>query len=596
MDRTKHSRVGLVILVTAVLALVIAQALFLWLLFGAGRYVCVAEDFFPSLGGVPLGVYGIGAVGFLLFPCVVGMAVHFMLMRRRFDEESGASENFHSIATEMFSRLDTGVIVLDRDYRVLMRNPASERILELSPGTIAPGTVWSSFVNPVLVPVAERLADSLDRSVPFSREFRVFLPSGVRCVRLELNSFEAPLSGLLYALIIVDNTREDEIKQKLVQQLEETHRHAVAKDNFFANMSHEIRTPINAILGMTYFAKSFAKEPKAIEYIEKIENASDILLGIVNDILDFSKMQEHKFSLNPETFNLYGMRKVLLDLFADKAKQKGLDLAIDIGCPEEFYVFADQFRLTQIFMNLLSNSIKFTDEGQVHVSANVELVTNEVILRCAVRDTGCGLDEDEISRLFTDFEQFGKVLVKNQEGTGLGLAITKRLVELMNGVIWVDSTPGKGSIFHFVVVLKRSGAKGPVPVDASLPHVELRTRRVLVVEDNEINAEIAGTLLAESGCTVEYASDGVEAVEMCRDREPDYFDLVLMDIHMPRMDGYQAARIIKEELGVSCPILAVTATSDNTDQLEKNRDVIANYLLKPYTPGVFKAIFGKGGR
>ncbi len=595
MKKKKISQAGVVALVAAAAAFAIAQTLFLWNLHRAFAAVEASGLPCPTFAGIPLGAYGGGAIALLLLLCFVSYAV-WRKKDRITADKSEEMDNFERISRELFDRLDSGIVVLDRDYRVVVFNSAAERILDLKPGFLRKGTVWSDLVNPVLVPVAERLADSLDRGVAFSREFRVFLPQGVRCVKVDLATFETPRSGIIYPMYLTDNTREDEIKQKLVQQLEETHRHAVAKDNFFANMSHEIRTPINAILGMTYFAKNHASDPKAIEFIQKIENASDILLGIVNDILDFSKMKEHKFSLNPETFNLYGMKKILADLFIDKAARKGLEFTIDFACPEDFYVFADQFRLTQIFMNLVSNAIKFTDTGLVHVSANVETLSEEVILRCAVRDTGCGLDEDELSRLFTDFEQFGKVLVKNQEGTGLGLAIAKRLVELMHGVIWVDSTPGKGSIFHFVVVLKRSGATSPVTSDNTLPRVELKTRRVLVVEDNEINAEIAGNLLAESGCTVEFAQDGVEAVELCKTRSPDYFDLVLMDIHMPRMNGYEAARIIKRDLGVICPILAVTATSDNAEELESNRDVIANYLLKPYNPGVFKTIFGMADR
>lgn len=591
MNKRLYAYIGVSTLVAIAAAFVIVQILFVWMLIHTGTAICPGVASCPIIFGMPKMLLLYIGLSALLVASVTSLAVFLFRTRKLYSEQNTDSENFKRIAAELMERLETGILVLDRTLRVVIANPACARILDLPVPSIVPGTPWSEIANPVLMPVSERIVDAVERGESLSREFRVFLPSGVRCVRMELAFFDTGAAGVHSVLFLTDNTREDEIKQKLVLQLEETHRHAVAKDNFFANMSHEIRTPINAILGMTYFAKSVAKEERVVGYIEKIESASDILLGIVNDILDFSKMQEHKFSLNPETFNLYGMRRILFDLFADKAAQRGLDFMIDFACSEDFYVYADQFRLTQVFMNLVSNAIKFTDVGMVHVTANVETLGTEVILRCAVRDTGCGLDEDEVSRLFTDFEQFGKVLVKNHEGTGLGLAITKRLVELMHGVIWVDSSVGKGSVFHFVVVLKHAIQQKPENESAELPHVELKSHRVLVVEDNEINAEIAGTLLAESGCTVEYAFDGVEAVELCRSRDVGYFDLVLMDIHMPRMNGYDAARALKKDIGVLCPVFAVTATSENTDQLEANRDVIAGYVPKPYNPLVFKAIF-----
>jgi len=346
---------------------------------------------------------------------------------------------------------------------------------------------------------------------------------------------------------------------------------------------------------MTYFVKNLTTDPRGLDYIQKIENASELLLAVVNDILDFSKMQEHKFTLKPETFNLTDLKKILSDLFSLKAEQKGLVLTIDFDCPDSFEVMGDQFRLTQVFMNLVSNAIKFTDSGFVSVFLNHEIIGNEIILRCTVRDTGCGLSEEDGFKLFTDFAQFGKVLVKNHEGTGLGLAICKRLVELMDGVIWVDSTPGAGSSFHFVVVLKKNETVAPAVFPETLPRIPFKSGRVLIVEDNEINAEIAGTLLAEVGCTAEYAFDGLEAVENCGSHPADYYDLVLMDIHMPRLNGYDAARILKQDLALACPVIAVTATSETTEQLEANRDIIAAYILKPYDPAVFRALFGING-
>ena len=521
------------------------------------------------------------------------LAIILLLALLRKSERSRMwHDNFFNIYESVFLNLTTGLIIADSDRRILYLNPAARELVRQDPDKKLVGLLYTQIVDPLLVPVVERLSSAFDTGENFTREFRVYLPDGIRCVKCDFYTMPESGLGRIYVISLEDKTDEDNIRQKLSAQLEETHRYAHAKDNFFANMSHEIRTPINAILGMTYFVKTVSTEKKTLDYIRKIESASEMLLGVVNDILDFSKMQENKFTLKPENFNLADIRKILQDLFALKAEQKGLDLNIEFDCPDNFFVYGDQFRMTQIFMNLVSNAVKFTDRGLVSISLNHEVIGNDVILRCTVRDTGCGLSEDDISRLFTEFEQFGKVLVKNHEGTGLGLAISKRLVELMHGVIWVDSTLNKGSSFHFVVVLKKPVSTITPDVSASLPRVIRSTGRVLVVEDNEINSEIAQSLLAELGLSVDQAADGIEAIEICRTRDRDYYDLILMDIHMPRMNGYDTARVLKTELALTCPILAVTATSENSDTLEANRDVIAGAILKPYSPGVFKALFG----
>lgn len=525
-------------------------------------------------------------------PCIgLALVIVLFVLNKKEEDKSVLNASLAHFYQSVFFGLSTGLMVLDQNGRVRYINPACCRLLGWD--SVSPPQLihYSELVDPLLVPISERLAASIETGEHFSREYRVFLPSGVLCIQCDFYSLRDTRLGQIFVISLEDRSREDAIKQKLSLQLEETHRYAVSKDNFFANMSHEIRTPINAILGMTYFARNVCNSDKCLEYIAKIENASELLLSVVNDILDFSKMQEHKFSLNPENFNLHDLKKILLDLFSLKAEQKGLTLLIEFDCPELFYVNGDQFRLTQVFMNLVSNAIKFTDKGFISVSLNHEIIGQEVILRCTVRDTGCGLSEDALAKLFTDFEQFTQVLVKTHEGTGLGLAICKRLVELMHGVIWVDSEVGKGASFHFVVVMKKVTELSGDDLAVSLPKIRRNTGRVLVVEDNDINSEIAETLLASAGCTVERATNGLEAIDMCRVRDKAYYDLVLMDIHMPRMNGYDAARVLKNELGIACPILAMTASTESADSLEFNGDAIAGYIMKPYDPDVFKDLF-----
>jgi signal transduction histidine kinase len=529
------------------------------------------------------------SIGFIML-CMI-LIVMLLITIRKADEDRAYHNEFFRLYRSVFSNINTGLLVFDSNRRLSYLNDAARIMIHHDVDMELSGISIDDIVDPLLVPVFERISTAMDNGENFSREYRVFLPDGVRCVKCDFYTVSEDGLERIFFMSLTDKTDEDAIRQKLSIQLEETHRYVTAKDNFFANMSHEIRTPINAILGMTYFVKNLTTEQKCLEYIQKIESSSEILLGVVNDILDFSKMQGNKFTLKPENFNLSDIRKILFDLFGLKAEQKDLELDIQFDCPEFFFVYGDQFRLTQVFMNLVSNAIKFTDRGFISVSLNHEIIGNEIIIRCTVRDTGVGLSEDDIARLFTDFEQFGKVLVKNHEGTGLGLAISKRLVELMHGVIWVDSTLGKGSSFHFVVVLKKPESTFIQTFPSDLPRIVRKTNRVLLVEDNEINTEIAESLLGELGLSVDHAGDGLSAIDLCRSHEPDYYDLILMDIHMPRMNGYDAARVLKKEMSLSCPILAVTATSENNDTLEANKDVISGAILKPYSPGVFRILF-----
>jgi len=486
-----------------------------------------------------------------------------------------------------YDGLSTGVLVLDRYAKIRYIDTAFCRYIGCNDKEPLLLAHYSCLVDPMLLPVAEKLAQALESGESFSREYRVFLPSGIRCFTCHYYSAQDAQLGRISIVSLEDRTREDAIKQKLSRQLEETHRHALARDNFFANMSHEIRTPINAVLGMAYFAKKLSQNEKCREYIQKIENASELLLGVVNDILDFSRMQESKFSLNPETFNLFDLRKILLDLFTLKAEQKGLEFLVEFNCPDPLPVYGDQFRLTQIFMNLAGNAIKFTDQGLVAVALNYEKIGPDIILRCSVRDTGCGLSEEDVGKIFTDFEQFGQVLVKSHEGTGLGLAICKRLVELMNGVIWVDSTPGKGSSFYFVVMLQDPAESGQ-HTGNTLPRVKNRYAQILLVDPSEINSEIAVTLLNTLGYTGVTATTLERALDLCQSGSSGYYDAIAIDVLLTRNGGREPLARIREEAGEECPILGILG--QNYEEAEED-DAFDGFLHRPYSPEEFRDFF-----
>ncbi len=349
-----------------------------------------------------------------------------------------------------------------------------------------------------------------------------------------------------------------------------------AKTEFLSHMSHEIRTPMNAIIGTTQVARRSSSPDKIIECINRIEASSHHLLGVLNDVLDMSKIEAGKLELNPEDMQLSTDLLLVLTMMGSRASDRGIVIRqmLDI---ERDSVFADSLRLNQVLINLISNAIKFSpDNSAIDVSiTEIETHDDWSVYKIAVADRGIGMTDRQIERLFNPFEQADASTTRRFGGTGLGLAIAKSIVELMDGTIWVQSEPDKGSTFYFTVKLRAGSApdteqpfSAPVKVPESKPDYNFSALRVLIVDDVDINRLILAELLDKTGIEIEEAGNGREAVAAFEKSPPGHYSIILMDVQMPLLDGYDATRVIRamnRPDAKTVPIVALTANALKED-------------------------------
>jgi len=373
-----------------------------------------------------------------------------------------------------------------------------------------------------------------------------------------------------------------------------------AKNTFLANMSHELRTPMNGIIGMTRLALLKATEPKLRDQLGKIDQCSQHLLRIINDILDIAKIEAERLTLEQINFKLGEVLEIVVGLISHKALEKELKLHVELS-PDlaRLTLLGDPLRLSQILLNYTSNAVKFTEQGAITVRARVaEESAADVLVHFEVHDTGIGIASDVQARLFTAFEQADNSMTRKYGGTGLGLVISKRLAHLMGGEVGFDSSIGHGSTFWFTVRVGKAAAavrSEPTLNDdftaaAPLLH-DHGTARILLVEDELINREVSLCLLKEVGVQVDLAEDGVQAVEMAKQA---VYNLILMDLQMPNLNGIDATRAIRALPGYAqTPIVAITANAFDKDRKHCLDAGMNDHIAKPFDPDVLLATLNK---
>ena len=472
--------------------------------------------------------------------------------------------------------IKTCIVIIDSNtHEIIDVNPAAEKAIGAPKEEIV-GRRCQKFICPGFngaCPVTDKGHVIYDAERILLRADETEVPVLKTVTAVKLGNRDCLLESF------VDISEQKKVEQHLQKAKELAEASALAKSQFLANVSHEIRTPMNAIIGFGSILLEEELSETQKSYVELIHNSSTNLLTIINDILDFSKIDAGKMTIENEPCNLKQLMSDLNDLFQSVAAERKLEYVVNISDDVPYVILTDTTRLRQCLVNLINNAIKFTHVGHVHVNVGIKNINNKPFVYFEVDDTGIGIPHSRQGEIFQSFTQADGGTCREYGGTGLGLTITKQLAVLLGGDIDLESIEGKGSVFTLHVPANRPKTHVEEPPAKTVRNFVPRANSIsaLVVDDSHANQTLIKILLEKHGTSVTLAENGKEALELA---QANHYDIIFMDLHMPIMDGEQAARAMIEK-GITTPIVVMTAESKDDAQRFGLSEWSAEYLRKP---------------